>query len=96
MLRWLGLKREDMIAEVIASYEGELEIERSRLEVLKSRLVETRLVADHLEQKGEENQARSTRLVVDELEHRVRVTEELIARMEGILEHFREEHAVDV
>jgi hypothetical protein len=91
MLRWLGLKREDMIAEVIAGYEDELEIERSRLASLKARLTEASLVVDDLERHGEKRQARSARLVERELERRVRFTEDLIVRMEGILEHFRHE-----
>jgi hypothetical protein len=91
MLRRLGLRREDMVADVIASYEEELKIERSRLASLKARLIEAHLVVGDLERQGEKKGASSARLVEHELNHRVRFTEQLIVRMESLLEHFRHE-----
>lgn len=93
MLRWLGLRPEEMIADAIASYEDEIEVEKARLEELQKRLAEARLAVAELEHQGDTRHLRSARMVERDLQHRVRFSEQLIARMQRILEHFRQRQA---
>jgi hypothetical protein len=94
MVDWLRVDRTAMLRDVIAAYEDEITIERSRLQALRDKLVSVQAASGELHLRGAHHRIHiGVHLVEHQLKHRIEATEHQIKLMERILAHFREDLA---
>ena len=83
--------QEHLLREIIADYEDDLAVAREQLDMLRVNEAKLRYAMEELKEHGELDEARRVQEDLNVAIHRVRAQEELIQRMERLLDTYRKQ-----